>query len=215
MIIDCELSLDKNSQQKLISLIIRDITDQIFKELAHNKRKIEQHLRDHFELKFLQSPEVASLLDDTGKLYLELGVKDSADSITQIVEYIKKNIVVNISKKKSGFDFIITVSFNSVGEYDELCNQAYAYYQTKNGTKVDWLKWLLLAGNSDVVFNYKIRYGVDLGRTGGAIMMPTQTANWRVPLEFSGTDKDNFITRSFDGIEKELENIVAVIVEGI
>jgi hypothetical protein len=157
----------------------------------------------------MNSPEVKSLSDPDGKLRVELGVVDGAGDIAKIIDDIVSKITMSISNigtPSKGIDISIMIFIDE--EYTNLYSKTYSSYTTKSGTKIEWLNWLLEAGNSDVVFGYKIKYGVEIGRTGDAVMMPSQSANWSVPPEFSGVADNNFITRSFEGVDVALSNFI-------
>jgi hypothetical protein len=77
---------------------------------------------------------------------------------------------------------------------------------TNKGTDLHWLNWLLEKGQSVIVIGY--RYNPDTaprGRSGGGTM--SGGSAWRVPPEYAGTISDNFVTRAFDGREKDIARL--------
>ena len=84
---------------------------------------------------------------------------------------------------------------------EELSSLSVGQVATLSGN-LPWLHWLLMRGGSPIIigFRYKADGG---GRTGGGIMIPGGV--FRIPLEYSGTVDDNFITRALAGKEQEEE----------
>lgn len=207
------ISFDKRSSDKLSTLLVKEMSGEIRKKLKSNQKQITSFVRSIVRQNLMNSPEAQSIIDDNGRLRIELGLKNGASDIVNIVDQIvsKTNIEFDESGTPSK-EIQINIKIYLEGEYVDLYSKSYSSYATKNGVKIEWLNWLLEAGNSDVIFGYKIKYGIDIGRTGEAIMMPSKTANWRVPPEFSGTAENNFITRSFEGVDQELLKFIGGII---
>jgi hypothetical protein len=193
----------------MTTALVDATSKEISKTLNKNKNNILLHIKNIIRNNLMNSPEVKSLSDPDGKLRVELGVVDGAGDIAKIIDDIVSKITMSISNigtPSKGIDISIMIFIDE--EYTNLYSKTYSSYTTKSGTKIEWLNWLLEAGNSDVVFGYKIKYGVEIGRTGDAVMMPSQSANWSVPPEFSGVADNNFITRSFEGVDEALSNFI-------
>lgn len=62
---------------------------------------------------------------------------------------------------------------------------------------LEWLRWVLKQGDKIIVSEHFVSFGINLGRSGSAIMISDPGSSWRVPPEYSGTTNDNFITRAF------------------
>lgn len=72
-----------------------------------------------------------------------------------------------------------------------------------SGGDLHWLDWLLKRGDNIIVVNYQYNPLSGFGRSGLGIMVPG--GSFRVPPQFSGTEKDNFITRALIGPTQEQE----------
>ena len=72
--------------------------------------------------------------------------------------------------------------------------------------RLNFLEWLLLKGDTTIVFGYRYEPMPGSGRSEGGIMV--KQGAWRVPPQFSGTAENNFITRAFIGREKALEDLL-------
>lgn len=79
-----------------------------------------------------------------------------------------------------------------------------------NGHNVDWLRWLLLAGTSDVVIGYNIEFGpFAQSRSRKAIMVEAHS-NYHVPQSVAGQSEDNWLTRAIANIQGKLTRIIEV-----
>ena len=77
---------------------------------------------------------------------------------------------------------------------------------TAKGADLHWLSWLLERGQGVIVVGYN--YTPDTaprGRSGGGTM--GRGTAWRVPPQYAGTVNDNFVTRAFDGREKDIARL--------
>ena len=76
-----------------------------------------------------------------------------------------------------------------------------------NQTLMRWLDWLLLRGDKKIIIGYESlwRPGISGSRTGLAIMFKSKGArSWNVPVQFSGTKENNFVTEVLKEMEKDI-----------
>jgi len=97
-----------------------------------------------------------------------------------------------------------------------LLNKGFAAYDS-NGNTVDWLRWLLTAGDTIVVADYQVMKdkGTPLSssRSGYALMIsPKMSKGFRVDPNHSGTIDDNWITRALFSAQQD---IVAKLLTGL
>jgi len=64
----------------------------------------------------------------------------------------------------------------------------------KGTVKLEWLNWLLTRGDDIIVGDYSFIEKSGLGRSGQGAMAAGGV--FRIPPEYSGTEEDNFITRT-------------------
>ncbi len=204
--------LDKRSLKGLENAIIEKLSTRVSELIANSKDVILTMLREKVKARLMNSPEIRSLSGEYGKLRLELGVERNEEAAENLVNDIVKNIQINLRKEKRATTVAVSVKLKLNETYEDLYNKPYASYTTDNGTHIPWLEWLLEAGNADVIFDYRVKYKVGHGRTGGAVMVPSHVAHWRVPPEFSGTLEDNFITRSLENIDKDLTEFIGTLI---
>ncbi len=187
----------------------RDINREIIRILISRMPSIVKNIKSRL------SPEVAAALRTSpvynqlvsgGRLLGELGLPNPSD-IDDIIEAWAENIGVSYNKSKGKFGAIeIGIIEDSYADVLSL-PQASFIYSSKFGPKsIDWLRWLLLEGQSVIVQGYVFEDS-NKGRTGLGIMTKSQ-GGWSVPARFAGDADDNFATRSLQDIEKVIDDIV-------
>lgn len=161
----------------------------------------------------ISQPEYDSLVG--GQLQAEFGIPDPSSRLSEIIETIRSgsNIVKKATstvngKIKAGIRFQMVKS-----DFEDLIALGSSSFVTEKGSKLEWLKWLLLDGDAIIISDYGFVAGPSpYSRTGLGIMREYSGSSWRVPPEFAGNIKNNWITRAIDdaqpSIQKELENIM-------
>jgi hypothetical protein len=157
----------------------------------------------------IASPEYQSIL--SGKLRYEFGLPDSDARLSSILSIIS-NIKTNYNKPKISKSQI-QGSFSLYmipSDYSELLSSAAAIFTTEKGSKLEWLKWLLLLGDKTIIKDYVVEIGPNSrSRTGNAIMVGSVKGRWNVPPEFAGTKNNNWITRAIDSVNDNIEQLLA------
>jgi hypothetical protein len=206
------LELDPRSIEKMKKAIIKECVNEIYKTLNLKKNSVLEFCKINIKKYLEQSPEIQSMISDNGKLRVELGINNSGGKIDRLIDYIAGSVDVMFEKFDGrALDHTISITVNS-SRMKDIYSESFASYETEKGVNIEWLKWLLEAGDKDVIFGYRIRYGVSVGRTGEAVMIKSRQANWRVPPEFSGTIENNFITRSISSLDRDLANYIETII---
>jgi len=120
-----------------------------------------------------------------------------------IIEVWVQSLFVTLKPIKIVGDSIqggIQIGIFKAGWVDVLRRRT-ANFTTEKKENLPWLEWLLLRGDQVIISDYHIAPG--RGRAGGQIMV--QKGSWSVPVEFRGTDDNNFANRavlqSIDGME--------------
>jgi hypothetical protein len=119
--------------------------------------------------------------------------KERADLI---ISTIIQNIEVNFRPfKRSGDHFKggLTVGV-LVDGFTDLLELDVSTVTTEKGRILPWLEWLLKRGRHIIIEEYEVQFIPGKGRSGQAIMIPGSW--WQVPAEHSGTEEDNWLTRS-------------------
>jgi len=186
---------------KIGQSIASDINASISTILSTNV--IEQGLEKIITNAIEVSPEYESLLN--GQLQKEFGLKEAKTSLDSIINGIIREMDIEFRPFTFiGNSFIgsLTISI-SKSDFSDVLNVDGASYISKNGIIVPWLNWLLLYGDNIVIGDYKIQY-----KDNDEVFMVKSNEGWRVPPEFSGTESDNWITRSLSVVPEELEKFI-------
>jgi hypothetical protein len=154
-------------------------------------------------------PEYASLLG--GKLQGEFGIPDPQNRLGEILDTIrngkvvvKNPVVVTGQKIKGGIKLQMVKK-----DFQDLLSLGSASFTTEKGSNLEWLKWLLIEGDSIIISNYEFVLGPSpYSRTGMGIMREIGSSGWRVPPEFAGSINNNWITRAIDASSTEINNIM-------
>ena len=178
--------------------ILKKLQDNINKAIPYIKIALQDEIFER-----VQSSDVLRELR-TGRLRLDLGLtKEEVSNMAEIIPDIVSK-ATNIRIRKT-FDSIDIVAEMISRGYDDLLALPQAEYiqtyTTKEPKNIPWLSWLLTKGDTIVIGEFRVKYVGDkpYSRSGGAIMI--RGGGFRVDPQFSGTESDNFITRSFTGID--------------
>lgn len=162
---------------------------------------IHQNIQELIKEALLSSPEYFSLT--AGSLMGIFGLPDG-----EVVRSIVENVANNTKVFSKGGAFNIQVSQDDLSDILGLSG---ATFTSENDYDVPWLKWLLTAGDSIVIADYRVNQTIaavlEVSRTGLAIMTKSNKG-FRVPPEYSGTESNNWITRSLDSINDDIARII-------
>lgn len=150
-------------------------------------------------------PEILSL--QNGKLKYDFGLSD--DPTSDIIYAIANSTYVSFrdfSLKLSGSIVALNI-FIQPSDFQNLLSLPVASVVTEKGESLPWLEWLLTAGDAIIVNSYHVQYqSSPTSRSGGAIMVPNGI--FKVDSSFSGTEDDNFITRSLNKYQAKIMECV-------
>ena len=150
----------------------------------------------------MATDEIQSLLG--GQLMADFGIPSPGASVANIVESVTRTVTVMfkpLGRTLTGH--VLTIAVQPLG-FSNVLGIGETII-TKKGAKLDWLEWLLMRGDDIIISDYHVEYG-PFGRTGEAHMI--KPGLFRVEPAFSGTEKDNFITRAFDDKVDDLIRII-------
>lgn len=153
-------------------------------------------------------PEISSLLANGafGSLNAQFGlpIGSASFAVERIISEITDNININFQPINEKLKGQIEFNFQPIN-YLNLLGLPEGHVLTEKGVDLHWLDWLLIQGDTTIIVGYGY-IPAARGRSGGGYMSLGKV--WRVPPEFSGTATNNFITRSFDGRDNEIINIL-------
>ena len=183
--------------------IEKEVVLRIQSSINNITEAIEIALQTLVKLRLYEAPEVDSLA--SGELRHQFGLVDGASRISNIIDMWAESVEV---RYVSGFGKLGGISI-SMGDndYSRALSMSEAEFTTEKGVSLEWLRWLLLEGDTRIVNRYQFQSG-RRGRAGGGIMVSRQRASWGVPSQFAGTDNDNFATRALESMQDEIDVIV-------
>lgn len=194
--------------------IINALTPQIQDYLSRMEKEIIAQIPPIVIDGIRNQPEYTALIG--GKLQYEFGLIDPQNRINEILNAISNGIKINTRPVKSNSArFTGNIKFQmSQADFSDLLSLGAASFSSEKGVAIDWLRWLLIEGDSVIIAGYYFLAGpYSTSRTGGGIMQEFESLFWRVPPEYAGSIKNNWITRGIDSvssqIQKTLESIVS------
>lgn len=183
------------------------LAEELNKYIEKNKTRVLGHFQTAIRGWLLSSPEMISLSSSNpGDLGAQFGLREGAATaiINTIVDEVTNNFKIDIKKiskrLKGGVDFHF-----QKGDLTNLLTLTGGHVMTEKGQNLHWLDWLLTKGDTVIVTGYEYEPSF-AGRSGGGIM--SLGSVWRVPPQYSGTQDKNFITKIFDGQEKQISKIL-------
>lgn len=196
-----KINLDEKNFLLSATLEIKAILDRTITQLI---QLIRPSLVDYIENALRKDPNGTYYSLDIGKLRDDFGFRSGENAGERVVKEISRSIHLNKIKStsttlggvrlellKNGIEFLLDKDF---GAYDS------------NGNTVDWLKWLLTAGDTIVIADYEVIYkDTPRSRSGHALMIsPKMSKGFRVDPNHSGTIDDNWITRALAATEVDM-----------
>ena len=199
-----------DSNRKIRADIERAILQELTQDLDKKTKSVQKQLRSVMPSWVAVSPEINGLLaaGQPGSLGSQLGLTPSTASaaVDNIISALSESVNVEVSDKVRKIkDLKITVSIQP-SDFQNLLALETSSYLTEQGSKIDWLNWLLFSGTKTIITGYSYEPDSTSGRSGGGYMVLGGV--WRIPPQFAGTDNDNFITRIFNNKQKDVQKIL-------
>jgi hypothetical protein len=144
----------------------------------------------------------------TGDLAKELGIIDGRAIMEEIISIVQNSIEFEFQPIMSDFRGGYTVRVLKM-DFQDVLSMPDAAYVSNNGILIPWLNWLLFAGQSPVIYGYRVQMNPNNPNNSrtGAIMVKDSGA-WSVPAVDAGTQDDNFLTRALESLDEEIKDII-------
>jgi hypothetical protein len=144
----------------------------------------------------------------TGDLAKELGIIDGRAIMEEIISIVQNSIEFEFQPIMSDFRGGYTVRVLKM-DFQDVLSMPDAAYVSNNGILIPWLNWLLFAGQSPVIYGYRVQMNPNNPNNSrtGAIMVK-DTGAWSVPAVDAGTQDDNFLTRALESLDEEIKDII-------
>lgn len=172
------------------------INKQIYHEGALNSKliRLSERLHEILYISFFKSETYISLT--YGELRAEFGLDEN--SVNALPELVKKlvSVTVNINAVPK-VNNMVTISIG-FGDYDDIDFAKDGMFVTEKGDIINWLWWLLSAGESEIasIDQYNVYLKQGHGRSHMAVMIKSVGQSYSVDGYFAGTPHDNWITRT-------------------
>jgi hypothetical protein len=177
--------------------------------LTRSAAKIALKLKAMIRKAIQLTPEYQSI--NGGRLQAELGLADPK-KLDQIIDLWVDSVKVEVKRVRFGRNKItggFRITAIEQDWSDALANPA-SKQQIKDG-ELPWLEWMLIRGDQVIVRDYDVSFNPKAarrGRTGRGLMVKGKGRRWRVPPQFSGTPRRNFVTRALDSIQRQVETMI-------
>lgn len=195
--------------------IIRSIAEEYNIRLQNKAARILGRVRN-FTISFFKSTDTYdSLVNGVLAAHFGLPAGSRRTMVDNIIEQIGNSIRINIKPvKQFGKKFRGITTINVlVNDFSDILGMADAIVSTEKGQSLPWLEWLLIKGDVLIISEHQIRLVGGKGRSGMAVMVQDSSSSWRVPPEYSGTIRDNWLTRAIKIYRKSYLNSITNILK--
>lgn len=206
-----KLVLDVN-EREVEKAMAKEVAKQLNRILASMSADINIafQIGQLLETQIKNTPEYDALV--AGDLAAIFGLTDTLRILSKIIEAVKNSIIIEVEPvviTAAGLKGGIKVSALK-DDFSEVLSLPQSSYKSDGG-QVDWLEWLLTAGDSVVIADFDVSFGRSFvgSRTDLAIMSKS-AVGFRVPPEYSGTLTNNWLTRALEGADELVGNILFV-----
>jgi hypothetical protein len=179
-------------------------------DFLNRTEKITQAIANFLYEKFISSSTYFSLT--SGTLRAEFGLDDV--EVAKIPDIIIDMLSINSDIDFSNGQIKIVIKFIDEN-FDPNKEGSYVSVNKKGESHIiPWLLWLLTAGDKDVVADYSVALKDGKGRSEMAIMIkPNISGSYSVDPEYSGTENDNWITKTIRYNFPEIQSIIIGILQ--
>lgn len=197
------------TQSQINKALLSALLPQVETYFKNSFNKVSNQIRDLIINSIKSAPEYSELI--SGRLKAEFGLPDSDSRVSSILEFWK-NIQVKYEPVKIRNNTKLSGNFTISmikSDYSDVISLGAATFVTEKGSELNWLEWLLLFGNKTIIKDYEVELGPNpRSRTGLAIMRGVISGKWSVPSEFAGTVNNNWITRSIDSVDSQINKLL-------
>lgn len=196
------------SDKQIIQMILKSLLSDVTKYMKKASKQLEPEIKSIIQKGFLASDEYNSLV--SGALRYEFGLSDASSKVSQILQVWDNTIVEFKTPKIKGNQIYSSLRISMIpADYNDVLALPGSTVQTAKGQDLPWLQWLLLFGDKTIIKDYEIFVGSNPNsRTGGAVMKKVVGGKWKVPSQFSGSSKNNWVTRVLDDVSTQIDNAI-------
>lgn len=197
----------KSTDSYIYKKILQGLKPQVNSYLSNIFEKVKPKIIGLVQESIRNSPEYLSL--QSGQLKAEFGIPDSDTKLSTLLDFWKNITAKYTPVAIKGDSLIGGFSISMIpSDYSDVLSSSAATVVTEKNQTLNWLEWLLLFGNKTIIKDYTVELGSNpKSRTNMAIMKGTVSGKWSVPHQYSGTQDNNWITRSIDNISNDIEKL--------
>lgn len=204
--------LENNStiSQEIAKALLPDVTKYFNSLVSRMKETIPNIVVDNI----INQPEYSALI--SGNLQYELGITNPASRVSEIIATIRSGSIISIKSPKVISNKIsASIKLQMIQkDFSDLLSIGSSSFTTEKGSQIDWLRWLLLEGDSVIISNYNFILGAnEASRTGGGIMRQLNGGSWRIPPEYAGNINNNWITRGLDSATSQIDQFLKTLIK--
>jgi len=206
------------SNQQINEFINKAIIKKINSAVTLSQSNIMRDLKPEIS-SWLDEEQVIRDLRSSGRLNAEIGLPASqaSNAAEAIVEAVSNSISLTFKPFTTKYTGGLWVNI-APEDFRDVLGIGEATIGTAKGVSLNWLDWLLKAGNRVIIKDYSVTFGNfksgkrDLSRWSrsgnSAIMIKAGKGYWKMPSQYAGVVEDNFITRAFEGKEDVISFII-------
>lgn len=187
-----------DSPDEIAKKILRAMAEEFNTRMNNKLPNIKERIRNLTIYMIKQSDTYQSLID--GELAAHFGLPSANRQIMvdTIIDKIGDSIKIEVKQvKQFGKSFRGQSTINVlVKDFSDILSMAEAFVSTEKGQILPWLEWLLIKGDTIIISEYDVRLIDGKGRSGAGMMIKNSSGAWRVPPKYSGTIRDNWLTRT-------------------
>lgn len=192
-------------EKDIKSALVRDLNVYLDKRKGATVDKLRKATKSFI----LNQPEMRSLQEAGVPYSLNslFGLRKGTDAsaVNVIADAVVDSMKISFTRIDQNFKGGVTFNIQPE-DFQNLLGLSEGHVLTQKGSDLHWLNWLLTKGDSVVVAGYQYSAQGD-GRSSTGRMVVGNS--FRVPPSFSGTESNNFVTRAFEGKQKEIESIIS------
>lgn len=195
-----------DNEKRLLQEFVKQLNDKLVRAIP----QIRKEVANECDLRIRNSPEYDSLL--YGSLKTELGVDSAPQRLNDILNIWLESIRVQLSPFKvvgTRIEGGLQITGMDTTDFQQSKHSSPANITLKDGSVWPWLEVLVLGSQPIYGYYYTLpnRHEAEYSRAGG-FQRKKIGASWQLSGEYSGVEKDNFVTRSLKRIETRLAEII-------
>ena len=188
------------SDKQIAKQMMLEIVKELNKRIPSHMNTIDKKLRVATYKYLKTSKTYESLISGDLAAHFGIPIAHRETNINAIIQAVADRMEVeytpvkySVSKFTNGIKIKVLMK-----DLSEVLSLYQGVVGTEDGEVLEWLRWLLTKGDSIIIKEYDVQLMVGKGRSGGGIMIYDQAEVWRVPPEYSGTMRDNWLTRTLN-----------------